>query len=358
MKKINIENTSITHLSIIIISVILTMAALKSAQLLFMSFTISLFLSFILRPLITLLEKIKIPTVLASLISLGSLFVLIYLIAGIIAVSFRSFSELIPFYTGKLTTYILDFTSKLDEVGIKTDVAYLLKQINPNTVASFVGKSLMSVVNVLTYSVIVFFTTLFMILETRTFQDKALVAFKGKFKVNDYFKNIGKDIQRYLVFKTLISLATGSLIYIALSIVGLDFALLWAFLAFLLNFIPSVGSIVAALPPILLALVQFDSPLKYAAIVGFIFLAVNILIGNYLDPKIMGDSFNISPLLIFMSLIFLGWLWGPIGMLLAVPLMVCLRLALYSFPKTHYIAILMQGKLSQENLDDIEDLDE
>jgi len=138
-----------------------------------------------------------------------------------------------------------------------------------------------------------------------------------------------------------ISVVTGALLGVWTGLLGLDFAILWGILAFALNFIPTVGSIIAAVPPMILALVLFGPGHMFA--VGAGFLVVNITLGNMLEPRIMGDQFGLSALVVFLSLVFWGWLWGPAGMLLSVPLTVTIHSVLAHNESTRWLAVLMGG---------------
>jgi predicted PurR-regulated permease PerM len=122
---------------------------------------------------------------------------------------------------------------------------------------------------------------------------------------------------------------------------GVDFSLLWGLLAFLLNFIPNVGSIIAAIPAVLMALLQFGTTGALATLV--VFVVVNTVIGTLLEPRIMGQRMNLSPLIVFVSLVFWGWLWGPLGMLLSVPLTMAIRIMLEGNEQTRPFAVLMAG---------------
>jgi predicted PurR-regulated permease PerM len=148
-----------------------------------------------------------------------------------------------------------------------------------------------------------------------------------------------------MVIKTIFSLITGLLVSLMLWILGVHYALLWGMLAFLLNFIPNIGSIIAAIPVVLLSLVQMGS--TTALIVGIGFIIINILIGSVIEPKYMGDGLGLSILVVFVSLIFWGWIFGPIGMLLSIPLTVMIKIATESNEKTQWIAVLLDSKEPQ-----------
>jgi len=151
---------------------------------------------------------------------------------------------------------------------------------------------------------------------------------------------VAANINRYMGYKTLISLATGLLIWVLLMIIGVDFAGTWGVLAFLLNFIPGIGSILAAVPAIAWALVQLGLPAALLTLLAY--LVVNIAIGNFVDPRLLGRKLGLSTLVVILSLIFWGWVFGPIGMLLSVPLTMITKIVLASREKTRWLAVLLE----------------
>jgi predicted PurR-regulated permease PerM len=158
-----------------------------------------------------------------------------------------------------------------------------------------------------------------------------------------FLNNLG----RYLGIKTLVSMATGLIVGVMTWGIGLDFPLLWAMLAFLLNYIPNIGSIIAAVPAVLLALVQLGPGEALTTAIGFV--AINMVIGNMIEPKLMGHGVGISSLIVFIGLIFWGWMFGPVGMLLSVPLTMALKLALESDQRTKWVAILIGSESDAEH---------
>ena len=153
------------------------------------------------------------------------------------------------------------------------------------------------------------------------------------------FQSFSEKMNKNLSIKTIVIIITGILIYFSLSIIGLDHAIMWGLIAFLLNYIPNIGSIIASIPAILIALIQFN--IYYALTVGLVYLIVNIVMGSIIEPKYLGKELGLSTLIIFLSLIFWGWLLGPVGMLLSVPLTMIVKIALESNDDTRWIAILL-----------------
>jgi predicted PurR-regulated permease PerM len=147
------------------------------------------------------------------------------------------------------------------------------------------------------------------------------------------------EIQRYLLIKTLICLMTGLLVGLALWVLRVEYPLLWGLIAFLFNYIPSIGSMLAAIPPVVLSWI--DVSLTQAVLVGLVFVVVNVTLGNFLEPHLMGRRFGMSTLVVVLSLIFWGWLWGPVGMLLSVPLTMIVKIAMENTEDFRWVAQLI-----------------
>ncbi len=153
------------------------------------------------------------------------------------------------------------------------------------------------------------------------------------------FYRFSDTVKRYMAIKTIMSLVTGVCIAIWLSILGIDFAVLWGLIAFFLNYVPNIGSVLAAIPAVMLAFIQLGSTSALLAAAGYI--VMNTLIGNILEPRYMGRGLGLSTLVVFLSLVFWGWVLGPVGMLLSVPLTMTLKIALESREETVWLAIVL-----------------
>jgi predicted PurR-regulated permease PerM len=160
--------------------------------------------------------------------------------------------------------------------------------------------------------------------------------------------SIALQIGRYLTLQTLISLATGLLVWFALDRIGVDFPVTWGALAFVLNFIPTIGSVLASIPPILLALVQFQPDLGPMVVTAIALLVIQQTMGNIVAPKVMGDQLNLSPVVIMASLLFWGWLWGPTGAILSVPIASSIKIICDNVEKLKVIGIMMESSKSCE----------
>jgi predicted PurR-regulated permease PerM len=192
--------------------------------------------------------------------------------------------------------------------------------------------------------VLVILTLVFMLLEAVGLPIKMLVAFGSKEGDPNRFAGVTTEVQQYLLIKTGMSLATGVVIAIWLSILGLDFAIVWGLLAFLLNYIPTLGSIIASVPAILLALVQLGPTRALAVAIGF--LLVNLVFGNIVEPHLMGRRLGLSTLVVFLSLVFWGWVLGPMGMLLSVPLTMIVKILLENSSDLKWVAVMLDSNRS------------
>jgi AI-2 transport protein TqsA len=183
-------------------------------------------------------------------------------------------------------------------------------------------------------------TVIFILLEASGFPQKLHDAFPDPERIVGPFRTFMESVNRYLAIKTLFSLATGIIIWLWLAFLGVDFAPTWGMVAFFLNFVPNIGSIIAAVPAILLAVIQLGVPSALLACLGY--AVVNILFGNILEPRFMGRGLGLSTLVVFISLIFWGWVLGTIGMVLSVPLTMIVKIALASDEDTRWIAIMLE----------------
>ncbi len=205
-----------------------------------------------------------------------------------------------------------------------------------------------SVMGMFNYALIVFLMLVFLLLEWSRFGQR-MEALPGNTQKNiEQVAEILASIRRYMLIKTMVSLLTGLLITIWLMLLGVKYAALWGTVAFLFNFIPAIGSLIAGIVPTLFVLVDQNSMMAVHVAVAFI--VVNFLIGNLLEPRIMGEGLGISTFVVFLSLVFWGWVLGPAGMLLAVPITMVIKIALASDERSAWIAILI-GSSSPDTTD-------
>jgi AI-2 transport protein TqsA len=222
--------------------------------------------------------------------------------------------------------------------GIEILTNELLQYLSVNKVLQLGTDFLGKLVSFLGTTFIVMLLTVFMLSEARMFGRRFNAISEASGPNLQRLLSATKDIQRYLGIKTLISLMTGFLAGVLCWAVDLEFPLLWGILAFALNYIPAVGSVIAGIPPVLLSLLVYGD-WKHAMIVASGYLMINGLLGNFLEPTLLGRRFGISTLVVVVSVIFWGWIWGPIGMLLAVPLTMLVKVALDNSADFRWLAV-------------------
>lgn len=216
---------------------------------------------------------------------------------------------------------------------------YVWKQFNPGTAISLAASLFSSIGLLLSNLALILLTVIFILLEAGSFTRKLQSMVVHSEDATGRARQIIDSIQHYIVIKTWVSLATGVLVALWLKFVGVPYSLLWGLLAFLFNYIPNVGSAIAAIPAVLIAWLELTTLPAIASAVGL--LTINMAIGNFIEPRLMGKGLGVSPLVVFCSMVFWGWVLGPIGMLLSVPLTMTARIALDGFDDTKWIATLM-----------------
>lgn len=261
------------------------------------------------------------------------------------------------FVTGFLGASVTDFVRKssqyatvleerfsgiykwLNGRGIDTDNVDILGELDPGVVMGYTATVLNSLKDVLANGFLIIVTAVFMLLEASSFPKKLGEILDDPDGTLPQFERFGNEIKRYLALKTVICLSTGIVATLLCFAAGVDYPFLWGSLAFLLNYIPTIGSFIAAIPPVLLAFVQYG--FSHAIIVAIGYVVLNFAIGNFVEPRVMGRGLGLSTLVVFLSLIFWGWVFGPVGMILSIPLTMMMKIALESREDTKWIAVLL-----------------
>lgn len=319
-------------------------AVLRSARSVVMPLVIAWLLSFIFKPAVLRLEKRKVPRGLAVSLLL-TLFLVICLLA--FALLYRRILPFVNAFPG----YYARFMNIVQEIGQKTNLPTdvlmefdLGRRLTPFLFA-LPAKAISLISNL--FLIIVFL--IFILLGSPASSEKLKRAFSPTTadRVQQIVNAISKQIGRYLLTAVIISALTGIAVWLALVIINVDFAVNWGVLAFVLNFIPYVGSLIASIPPILVAIVQFYPDIRPAVTTSLALLAIQTSIGNLLAPKVVGDALNINPIVVLLSLLFWGWLWGGVGAVLAVPIVVVIKITCENVPILRPIAILMESRQSK-----------
>ncbi len=317
---------------------VVIIAGVQAAASLLVPLLLAMFIACICLPPLHWLVNKGLPATWAVLLVTLGLVLLGAFLSIFVGASIADFSQNIPTYQERLqgqTTQLLAWLSGLG-INISNDMA--LDAFNPAAAMGFAGKLLAGFGNALANTFFIVLTVIFLMFEALSLPNKWAVIGEHA-PSTDAISTFLKSVNQYLVIKTWISLATGAVVSIWLAVLSVDYPLLWGLLAFLFNYVPNIGSIIAAVPAVLLALVQLGA--DTALYTGLGYIAVNIIMGNVIEPRFMGKGVGLSTLIVFVSLVFWGWLLGPVGMLLSVPLTMIVKLALEANPKTQWIAILL-----------------
>jgi len=318
---------------------VIVVAGMKAATAILIPFILAVFIAIICAPLLYWLQRKKVPNGLAVLIVVLGILALTSLTGYFVGSSVNNFTRSLPSYMEGLQGIQASVVTWLEGMDIQLNRELLQEHFNPGVALQMSANMLTGLGSVATNTFMILLTVVFILLEAAGFRAKFQAAMDDPEKALANFSEFTESVNRYLAIKTAVSLATGVVITIYLTILGVDYPVLWGLLAFFLNFVPNIGSIIAAIPAVLLALVQFGIGRTIAVAIGY--LVVNLLVGSIIEPKFMGEGLGLSTLVVFLSLIFWGWVLGPVGMLLSVPLTMIIKIALGSFDDTRGIAIML-----------------
>jgi predicted PurR-regulated permease PerM len=333
-----LKERKIGYFFIVMASVVIILAGIKSASEIVVPFLLSLFLAIILSPAYNYFKNKGLNESFALIVVISVFTIFLALVIKLLGSSLNEFSSNMDFYQQQLIKYFRSLENYSESIGIELPIYEFANVINSKQAMQFATNILQGMGSMFTNGLVILFTLMFMLLESNHFLEKISYSDDLKGSV-DHIKEIATNIKHYMVLKAIISLGTGVFIWVALIIVGTDYAFLWAVLAFMLNFIPNIGSIIAAVPAVLLTLVQLGG--FSAVIVAVIYAFVNIIIGSVVEPKVMGKGLGLSTLVVFLSLLFWGWLLGAVGMLLSIPLTIMAKIALDVNENTRWIAVLL-----------------
>ena len=321
-----------------IIAVVAVGSVLRLTGSIFLPLVIAILLSFVFTPIITFLSKYRVPR-LVSVFMVVAIFVgFAFLIGLVLYESSQSLMREFPKYQERFSDILASVISTL---GLPADI---LEEIDLNRqvgslIVSFSG-NFMEFLSGLT---LVLIFLLFVLLEQPYLQRKLSQAFRDHVtrKVVIIIAHITNQVSRYLGVKLFVSSLTAAIVFGAFSIIGVDFAFIWAVLTFLFNFIPSIGSIAITILASLFAVLQFAPQWNLVVATVLSMSATQVLIGNILDPQLLGDRLNVSPVIILLSLLLWGWIWGVMGMFLAVPLTVAIKLSFENIPGMEPVGTMM-----------------
>ena len=318
---------------------VVVIAGMRAATTIVVPFLLAAFIAIISAPPMFWLHRKGLPVWLSLMIVIVAVVMVGLLISGLVGSSVKVFSKELPVYEAKLRQYISVILSWLEKIGIDTSGVDWTGVLNPGAAMKFIATGLNSLGKVLTNGILILMTVIFMLIEASSLPQKLRSILGDTEDAMTNFDRFIRNVKHYMAIKTVVSLATGVVIALWLALIGVDFPVLWGLLAFFLNFVPNIGSIIAAVPAVLLAILQLGIVQALTAAAGYV--VVNMVMGSVIEPRFMGRGLGLSTLVVFLSLIFWGWVLGPVGMLLSVPLTMTAKIALDAREETRWLAILL-----------------
>ncbi len=337
-----VDKNKSLNIASILLSVFLIGVFLRLAKSFLIPFVLALFIYFVLAPVLDLLTRWKLSRAVAVGLILLVTALILYLMGILFYESGKSFASEIPKYGQKFTDMVSSLQASLGLESTPWDPLVWLKSMNVEKLGSMALASLGTFLSFLSTFFLVLIFLIFMLAGRGRLNVKIARAFsvhRGA-QVGGIIEKIDSQIQKYLAIKTAISIASGLLTTLILMVFGVDFAVAFGFMTFLLNYIPNIGSFIAKVLPFLIAMVQFSSFWK-AVWILIILTVVDAVTAMIIEPRLMGQGLGLSPLGILLALFFMGWLWGIPGMILAVPIMAVTKIICSNVPSLHSMEVLL-----------------
>jgi len=332
-----------TRILVIVAALAIITGGIHQAQSVLEWLLIAVFLAAICAPSVLWLERNRIPYTVAVLLVVAGMAAVFAVIGVLVGTSLNSFYADLPEYQVRLQKHVSSLQTFLATKGIRFADSIQFDPVTPQTVRRLTASLLAGLGSTLFEIVLVLLTVTFILLEASSFPAKLRAVLGEPKKDFHAFMRFVYDINRYMVIKTVISMTAGVLIGIWLWILGVDFPILWGFLAFLLHYVPNIGALIASVPAVSLALIQLG--IGPAALAASGYLSVNFILGNVVEPMLMGRRLGLSTLVVFLSLIFWGGLLGLIGVILCIPLTMTLKYVCENNKSTEWIAILLGAEM-------------
>ncbi|HFT7678662.1 TPA: AI-2E family transporter [Citrobacter braakii] len=318
---------------------VIILSGIRVAADIIVPFILALFIAVVLNPVVQRMVKLRIPRVIAVSLLIVIIVMLMVLLLAYLGTSLNELARTLPQYRSSLVIPLKNLEPWLQRAGIGVSVDELVKYIDPNAAMTLVTNLLAQLSNAMSSIFLLLLTVVFMLLEVPQLPNKLKQMMSRPIEGMAAIQRAIDSVSHYLVLKTAISIVTGLVAWGMLAALDVRFAFVWGLLAFALNYIPNIGSVLAAIPPI--AQVLVFGGLYDALVVLAGYLVINLVFGNILEPRIMGRGLGLSTLVVFLSLIFWGWLLGPVGMLLSVPLTIIVKIALEQTNGGQSIAVLL-----------------
>ena len=317
-------------------SLIVVIAGVRAADTIIIPILLAVFIAVLSLPLLYGLQRWGLPRILAVVATVLADVAILSAIGYLVVRSVDEFTGQLPGYQANLEQATNSVVQWISERGGPIEAADFL---DAERIVGLVGGAATRVAAVLQNALLVILITVFILSEATSLPAKLRLAFGNGGDRFDHWTRTAKDVQHYLGIKTVVGVVKGVLTGFLVAFFDLDFPVFWALSAFFLHYIPSIGAIIAAIPPVVIALVQFGPGAAAGVALGY--LVIDTVLGNMIEPTLMGKRFGLSVLVVFMSLLFWGFLWGPVGMLLSVPLTIIVKIVLENTEDLRWVAILL-----------------
>ncbi len=311
---------------------VIVSAGIQAAAQILVPFLLSVFVAFSCAPLLTWLQRRGLPTAVGVILIMIVISTGVFVIISFVGSSISEFTRRLPGYQTLLVEKFSTYLHWFDKFGFSISEEVVLEYFDPRAIMRLAATALLRLRGLLT-------STIFILLEASSFPRKLATISGRPLDADSTYEEIAAKIKRYLAIESVTSLATGGLIALLLYVLEVDFPLLWGLLAFLCNYVPAIGPVIAAVPALLLAIVQLD--FLGVVLVALGYTVVNTAIGSVVEPRLFGREIGLSTLVVFLSLVFWGYILGPVGMLFSVPLTMIVKIALEGSDETRWLAILL-----------------
>jgi len=334
----------VTGFSAAIIALVTSGIVLKNLSGILIPFVLAGFLSILFKPLVQFLRAKRVPMAICLLLVLVVSSAALWVVYVIVAAGIAAFQERSGFYSQQLQSVLSSFNEAIMPMLRRAHIKSIAwaDVVSAERVTSFATSQLTAIFSVLSDGFMVLLYLMFMLLGHETFPSKVRHAFTDErgTMLLALFRTLNTKVRKYLIVKTAFNLLNGFITWAILALFGVDFAPLIGLLAFIFHYIPNIGSVISTIIPALLFLLQTKDLAQVAVLAAVLTVAHN-LIGNTIEPKVMGDRLDLSPVVVLFSLIFWGWMWGIVGMVLSIPIMAVAKAMLGSLESTRPLAVLM-----------------
>lgn len=323
---------------------IIIIAGLKAGSSIIVPLLMALFWFLLFLPLVYKLRSFGISDIFTTIIAFGITLIIVVIIGTFFMASSQDLVNNLPEYQEKYYELIPKVSGFFKKFGISLQESYMVNLFDPIKIINYLAIFIKSMGSIMTNGLLTLLMVMFLFLESSLFSKKVLYFTEGGDKQKS-IQQFLRDVNIYFLAKTATSAATGLIVWSMLSFFDLDYALLLGMLAFFLNYIPNIGSIIAALPALIMALLQLNLMDTMLIAVGYII--INMIIGNFIEPKIMGKGAGLSAFVVFVSMVFWGWLFGPVGMFLSVPLTIIIKMASDNSKNWQWISVILTDNITR-----------